>query len=508
MGPIKGKVYLVGAGPGDPGLLTIKAARLIREADVIVYDYLTNPAHLRWAKKEAKIIAAGKGLRHRLISQEKINRLILEAAKKGKTVLRLKGGDPYLFGRGGEEALTLFKHRIPFEIVPGVTSATACAAYAGVPLTHRDHNASVTFLTGHRAHDKKLDSIDWKKITGLGGTLVIYMGFYNLGIIAKRLIENGMRASTPVAVVEWGTLPRQRSCEGTLATIERKVKNQGFGAPCIIIVGEVVSLRRSLNWYEKLPLFGKKIIVTRMKEKAGALSSKLQALGAQVIELPVIEIQPAEYFGPMDRAIRRIGDFDWLIFTSTYGVEAFFERLLRHHKKDARILNKAKIAVVGPESAKALERYGPRADLFPKRFETAGLVAEFKNRFKNLNGKKILLLRAQIAPPALELALGALGAEVTRVTAYQTLLSKKTSPQVNDALKSAANFVTFTSSSTVENFVRIIGLPQVRKLAKLMKFASIGPVTSKTLRHYGLRPACQAKIFTVDGLVQCLRDQR
>ncbi len=500
MSQSRGKVYLVGAGPGDPGLLTMKAAKLIREADVIVYDYLANPAHLRLAKKEAKIIAAGKGLRHKMISQEKINHLILQTAKQGKMVLRLKGGDPYLFGRGGEEALYLFKHGIPFEVVPGVTSATACAAYAGVPLTHRDHNASVTFLTGHRAHDDKLDSIDWKKITGLGGTLVIYMGFYNLGIIAKRLIENGMSSSMPVVVIEWGTLPRQRSCDGTLATIEKNVQKKGFGAPCIIIIGEVASLRRSLNWYENQPLFGKKIVVTRMKEKAGALSSKLEALGAQVIEFPVIEIQSVTDAKPMDRAIKEIHHYDWLIFTSTYGVDAFFERL-KHHKKDARVLSRAKIAVVGPDTAKALSAQGLRAELIPKRFETSGLVEAFQNRFKHLKNQRFLLLRTQIAPPALEIALQKLGATVTRVTAYRTLPAKKTSLEAREALKQGVDFVTFTSSSTVENFVKIVGLSRVKKLAKHAKFISIGPVTSKTLRRYGLKPARQAKVFTVDGLV-------
>ncbi len=500
-----GKVSLVGAGPGDTGLLTLKALKLIKEADIVIYDYLVNPAHLRLAKPESLKICLGKGFRHHRLSQNKINRLIISAARKGRRVVRLKGGDPYLFGRGGEEALFLFKHRIPFEVVPGVTSATACAAYAGIPLTHREHNASVTFLTGHRAHDDNLDGIDWEKITGLGGTLVIYMGFYNLEIITKKLIRSGMKPSTKISVIQWGTLTYQKSCEGTLADITKKVKKAGLSAPSIIIVGEVVSLSKNLNWFEKLPLFGKRIVVTRTRDKASSLSQNLESLGAVVMEFPVIEIKPINDYLEMDTTIKTLLEFDWVIFTSTYGVDAFFERLEKKHKKDARWLATIKVACVGPETAEALKKRGVLPDLLPNRFETKALVVEFKNRFKKLAGQNVLLVRTDIAPPDLEIGLRTLGANLKRVTAYRTVTPRHVSLEIKkELLKNGADYVTFTSSSTVDHFVRIVGLKNVKALAKKGRFVSIGPVTSKTLKSYGLKPACQARVFTVQGMIDAV----
>ena len=503
---MKGKVYLVGAGPGDPGLLTVKAARLVREADLIVYDYLANPDHLRHAKPEAVKICVGKGFRHHRISQERINRLIIASARKGQKVLRLKGGDPYLFGRGGEEALYLRRHRIPFEVVPGVTSATAFGAYAGIPLTHREHNSSVTFLTGHRAHDKNLDSVDWDKIVALNGTIVIYMGFYNLGKIIQRLLAAGLPPAAKIAVVQWGTLPRQKSCEGTLKDIEKLVARKGFGAPSIIIVGDVVALKNKLDWYERLPLFGKKIVITRMRDKAGVLREKLNELGAEVLEFPTIEIGALSDYSEMDDAIANVSDFDWLIFTSAYGVEAFFDRLGQKHKRDARWLGGVKIASVGSETSTALAKRGVSSDLQPKRFETEALLKEFKARFLSLKGKKMLLVRTNIAPPQLEEGLKKMGAGVRRVTGYLTRFPRSVPAALaKELLSGKVHFVTFTSSSTVSHFVKIMGLKTVRKIAKSARFASIGPVTSRTLRSYGLGPSCEAKVFTIDGLVEALR---
>ncbi len=497
----------MGAGPGDPGLLTLKAKQLIEEADLIIYDYLANPQHLGHAKESAVKIGVGKGFRHRLLSQEKINRLIVREAKKGKNVVRLKGGDPYLFGRGAEEALPLVERKIPFQVVPGVTSANACAAYTGIPLTHREHNSSVTFLTGHRAHDDNLDTIDWEKIVALNGTLVIYMGFYNLAKIADRLIESGMPPETPTAVIEWGTLPRQKTCLANLATIHQRVRQKSLKAPVIIIIGKVVTLRDRLNWYEHLPLFAKKIIVTRSKEKAGILSEKLSDLGAEVLEFPTIEIHPLSNFKEMDRAIRDLKNQDWLVFTSAYGVDAFFHRLQETHRQDARSLAHLKVAVVGSETKNSLLQYGIVPDLFPKRYETIAMVDEFKKRFSHLKNKNIMLLRTAIAPPALERALKSLGANVRRITAYNTKFPKRRSSAVKEALLAdKIDFVTFTSSSTVENFVKILGLPKVKKMAKTTRFASIGPVTSQTLRRHGLKVACQAKVFTTDGLAEAVKN--
>lgn len=498
-------VSLIGAGPGDPGLLTVKALRRIEEADLIIYDTLANPEHLRYAQRSAKKICVGKGFRYHRLSQNKINHLIIREAKKGHKVVRLKGGDPYLFGRGGEEALFLQSHRIPFEVVPGVTSATACAATAGIPLTHRDHNASVTFLTGHRAGDDNLSSIDWRDIVKIGGTLVIYMGFYNLSKITRRLVENGMPPETKIAVIEWGTLPRQKSCDGNLKNIQRRVLEKGMRAPAIIIIGEVVALKEKLNWYEKLPLFGKTVVITRMRQKSRSLADKLTELGADALEFPMIEIQKIPRFAEMDNALEHLFNYDWVVFTSSYGVEAFFERLGERFHKDARALASVRVASVGPETTRTLQERGIRPDLEPKRFETEALVEEFEKRKPGLEGKRVLLFRTQIAPPALVNGLQKLGAKVTQITAYHTVVPKSVPGNVRESLlKGQVDIVTFTSSSTVTHFVKILGLKNVLKIAHKTKFASIGPVTSATLKTFGLKPHYEARHFTIDGLIESI----
>lgn len=499
---MKGKVYLVGAGPGDPGLLTLKAAAVLRRADVIVYDYLANPEHLRHAKDDCKIVSAGKGLRHKRLDQDHINRIIVDSAKKGRTVVRLKGGDPYLFGRGGEEALFLKKHGIPFEVVPGVTSATACAAYAGIPLTHREHNASVTFLTGHRAEDGELDSIDWRNLVERNGTIAIYMGFYNLATIARKLVSHGMPATTPVAVVEWGTLPRQRSETGTLADIAGRVTAAKFAPPCMIYVGEVVSLSRDLAWFEHLPLFGKRIVQTRASKYCDPLGRKLSALGADVRSFPVIRIEAAPA-KPIDAAIRSLNRFDWIVFTSSEGVHAFFDRV-DALKLDARALGAARVASVGPSTTQALYGQGVRADLEPKRYETRAVVEEFKKRSKSLKGKRVLLVRPDIAPPELDRGLVSLDAAITRVIAYRTRLEKHPAAEVRKLCEEGADYVTFTSASTVKNFVAILGRAGARRLFARARAASIGPVTSKELRRFGIRPACEAREYTFKGLAAAI----
>ena len=506
--PFKGRVSLVGAGPGDPGLLTVKALKRLERADLIIYDTLANPRHLAHAKSSAIKICVGKGFRYHRLSQARINRLVIRASKKGWQVVRLKGGDPYLFGRGGEEALFLHRHRIPFEVVPGVTSATACAAYAGIPLTHRSHNSTVTFLTGHRAGDRELDSVPWEKLVSIGGTLVVYMGFYNLTKITERLMRAGMPAATRVSVIEWGTLPYQKSCDGTLRTIGALVKKKKLKAPCIIIIGEVVSLGKQLNWFERLPLFGKKIVVTRTRDKAGLLTERLTELGADVLEFPTIEIKPLSDYSQMDRAVREVLRWDWIIFTSTYGVEAFFKRLLFRHNRDARYLSGVKTAVVGPETELALYKRGVLADLKPARFETSALADEFRRRSISLRGKNVLLFRADKATPELEANFKKLGAQVCRVNAYRTKLPRALPKNFkNELLNGRVSLVTFTSASTVSHFVKILGLDFVKRLARRVKFASIGPVTSRTLKAYGLRPACEAKHFTIDGLVEAIRKE-
>ncbi len=501
---LKGLVSLVGAGPGDPELLTVKALKRIRKADLIIYDYLVNPEHLRHTKDSAVKICVGKGFRHQRLNQQKINRLIIRSARKKLAVVRLKGGDPYLFGRGGEEALYLFEHHIPFEVVPGVTSATACAAYSGIPLTHREHNAAVTFLTGHRAGDENLDSVDWQRIVALHGTLVIYMGFYNLGKIAERLMDYGMPAETKVCVIQWGTLPWQKSCEGTLQSIEKIVSKKSMGAPSIIVIGDVVSLKSKLNWFEKLPLFGKKIVITRPHDRSSILKEQLTELGAWVLEMPVIEIKSLRDYSKLDQAILKVKSFDWLIFTSAYGVGAFFERLKKAHHKDARFIAGIKIATVGSETSDALRKEGLFTDLEPKRFETVAIAAEFKKRFKNLKNKKLMLLRTDIAPHELDEKLKKMGASVSRVTVYRTHFLRRVPPEVKKELSNGpVDYVMFTSSSAVLNFIKLLGLKNVKNLSGA-RFASIGPVTSNTLRRCGLSVGCEAKIFTIDGLIHAI----
>jgi len=500
-----GKVYLVGAGPGDPGLLTLKAKRALEEADLVVYDYLANPEHLKHVRPGTKTLCVGKRFRHKLLSQGRINRLILEEARKGRTVVRLKGGDPYLFGRGGEEALYVAERGVPFEVVPGVTSAIACAAYAGIPLTHRDHNAAVTFLTGHRADDAKLDSIGWEKIVALGGTIAIYMGLFNLERIARKLIAAGLAPSTPVAVIEWGTLPRQRSVAGVLSDVTGIVRKSAFKPPCLIVIGEVVGLRKKLGWFERLPLFGKRIALTRPSDGRSTLFERLSALGADVVEFPVIRIEKAPP-RELDSAIDAFGGFDWIVFSSVNGVRALFERL-DARGLDARCLAGLKIASVGSATTQSLAERGLRADLEPERFETKAIVEEFRKRFRTMKGRRVMLLRADVATPELERGLERLGASVRRVDAYRTALPKAIPADVRrDLAAGAFDAVAFTSASTVRNFVRLVGQAAVARAARKTRFYSIGPVTTAELRRHGLKPTAQAREYTFTGLVQSLKE--
>ena len=499
----KGFVSLVGAGPGDPELLTVKALKRIREADLIIYDYLVNPEHLRHAKKDCAILSVGKGFRHKLMSQKIINRRIISEARKGKNVVRLKGGDPYLFGRGGEEALFLEKHSIPFDVVPGITSAVACANYAGIPLTHREHNSSVTFLTGHRAHDETLDTIDWKRIAAMPGTLVIYMGFYNLPIIASKLVSNGMRANMPAAVIEWGTLPRQRTCVGTLRDIASRVKRLKLEPPCLIVIGDVVKLQPKLDWYEKLPLFGKRVLITRMREKAGLLSERLRALGAETMELPTLEIRPLPNPQRLDKAILNLRNYDWLIFTSAFGVEAFFGRLT-HARKDARSLKGVRVACVGPGTAQALRAYGVEADAVPKDFETKALPEAIRQKEGTLQGLRVLLVRTDIAPIRLETELERAGARTHRLTGYLTKRLRPDPKLLTRLLKNPPDYLSFASSSAVTNLAAVLGARKMKALAAKSTVASIGPVTTKTLRALGLRIGCQAAQYHIEGLAEAI----
>ena len=495
----KGFVSLVGAGPGDAGLLTLRGLELIREADVIIYDHLVNEELLRHARPDAKIIYAGKQAGRHELSQSQTNALLVKYARGGKRVVRLKGGDPLIFGRGGEEAQDLAAAKIPFEIVPGISSAIAAPAYAGIPVTHRQFSSSVTIVTGHEDPTKPEAAVDWVRLASASGgktTLVILMGVGQLRRIAMTLIAGGLAPETPAAVIEWGTTPRQRTVTAPLAKIAEEAERRKISAPAVTVVGEVVGLRDSIQWFESRPLFGKRVVVTRAREQASELSEKFRALGADVIELPTIQILPPKNRALLRSAVAKASQFDWLVFTSVNGVDAFFSLV-----RDVRDLGNAKIAVIGPATAERVRQRGLRIALQPKEFVAEELVRAFKRR--SVRAKRILLARADIARPALAAGLRKLGAKVTEVVAYRTVKSKDVGALKRLSVE-GADWVTFTSSSTVENFCRAVNVKQLLKKYPRIRFASIGPITSRTARQHGLRISAEAKRYTIEGLVRTI----
>ena len=499
----KGIVYLIGAGPGDPGLITVKGVACIRNADVLIYDFLAAPALLAHARKDAEQIYVGKKGGDHTLSQQGINDLLVQKAAAGLTVARLKGGDPYIFGRGGEEAEILVKAGIPFEVVPGVTSAVAAAAYAGIPLTHRDHTSTLAFVTGHEDPTKAESSVDWQALSKIG-TQVYFMGVKNLPKIVGRLLENGMNSATPVAVIRWGTTPRQQTVAGSLSDIVEKVKAARLEAPAIIVVGEVVKLRETLGWFEFRPLLGKRIVVTRAREQASGLVGTLTDLGAAVLECPTISVSPPESWQPLDDAIDRIDRYDWLVFTSVNGVKFFFERLF-DKGLDARSLGRLRTCAIGPATADALLAFGLRTDILPDSYRAESVVAAFEK--EAVSGKKILLPRAAEARPILPTELTRMGAEVDEVAAYRTLSVRDQAGALIDALeKGKVDMVTFTSSSTVKNFRSLLPDDRVQTLMEPVTVASIGPITSETAVGIGFRVDVTAGTYTVPGLVEAILD--
>ncbi|HUI80104.1 MAG TPA: uroporphyrinogen-III C-methyltransferase [Bryobacteraceae bacterium] len=485
-----GKVYLVGAGPGDPDLITWKGRRILERADAVLFDHLANDALVDLAPHAAERIYVGKKKSLHAFTQDEICAMMIERARRGATVVRLKGGDPYIFGRGGEEAEALADAGVEFEVVPGVTTPLGIAAYTGVPLTHREHTSVVTFVTGHA-----VDAIDWDKV-GLAETLVIFMGLTTFGAIAKALIARGRSAHTPAMAVRWGTRPDQQTLAGTLATLPAQIERDGLKPPATIIVGEVVRLREKLNWFERLPLFGKRIVVTRAKGQVEALSSRLGSLGAEVIELPTIDIRPAADSGPLDRAISNLGCYDWLIFTSANGVRFFLDRL-DQSAVDLRSL-RAKICAIGPATRAAVEALHLKVDLMGKEYVAEGLLEAFAAH--DLAGKRVLLPRAAVARDLVPRELARRGAQVDLVEAYHTVIPEDLAERVAAVLAHKPDAIAFTSSSTVQNFVTAAG---ARSLDGV-KVATIGPVTSQTARGLGLSVAAEAHPFTIDGLVNTI----
>ncbi|WP_432822156.1 uroporphyrinogen-III C-methyltransferase, partial [Trichloromonas sp.] len=458
-----GIVYLIGAGPGDPGLITVKGMEYLRKADVVIYDYLANPVFLSAAKESAERIYVGKKSGRHHSSQDEINQLLVAKASEGKTVARLKGGDPYVFGRGGEEALCLHEAGIPFEVVPGVTASFAAAAYAGIPLTHRDHTTSLGLVTGHENPEKKMSSLDWEKLATGVGTLVFYMGMANLPLIARELTAHGRPASTPVAIVRWATTPRQQTLVATLGDVVEKVAAARLKPPAIIIVGEVVNLREQLRWFDTRPLFGKRVLVTRTAEQSGEFSALLEATGAEAIPCPVIEIVPPECWDELDQAIGQLDQTDYLILTSANAVKIFFARL-QAAERDVRALHRTRVVAVGPKTAAAIATYGLRADLVPADYRAEGVIALLKDA--GVAGKRILYPKAALARELIPKELEAAGAQVSAPLAYRTIAPENLGTDVLTRLRAREiDAVTFTSSSTVTNLLDLLGADALDLLA-------------------------------------------
>jgi len=488
----RNKVYLVGAGPGDPDLITWKGRKLLAIADSILYDNLVNEHLLDLAPADCERIYVGKKKSMHAFPQEEICAMMIDRARRGLTVIRLKGGDPFIFGRGGEEVEALAAAGIPFEVVPGVTSPLGIAAYSGIPLTHREHTKVVTFVTGHDVH-----GIDWSKV-GQSETLVIFMGIFAIREIAAEIQRHGRSGDTPAAAVRWGTRPDQETVAGTLATIADLIEAARIKPPATVIIGEVVALRDKLHWFESLPLFGRKIVVTRAADQAAQLSDRLRALGADAIELPVISLEAPADPAPLDRAIENLASYDWLIFTSVNGVRFFLNRL-DQSRHDLRSL-KARICAIGPATRKAIEDLHIKVNLMPEEYVAESLIKAFAS--ENLAGQRILLPRAAIARDVIPEELAKLGAQVDVVEAYRNVVPPNASVRAGEIFshEKKPDWLTFTSSSTVKNLLAIIS----REALEGVRIASIGPVTSATLCAHGLNVDTEAKKFTLDGLVEAI----
>jgi uroporphyrinogen III methyltransferase/synthase len=505
------KVYLLGAGPGDPGLLTIKAKNILEKADVVVYDYLANKEFLKFCRKDAEIIYVGKKGGDHTLPQDKINDLLVDRAKKGLVVARLKGGDPYVFGRGGEEAEELIEAGLDFEVVPGVTSAVAAPAYAGIPLTHRRYASSVSFITGHEDPDKPESAHNWQALASGTSTLVFFMGVKNLEYISTNLIQAGMRPDMPASLIHWGTTCRQRTLVSTIAEIADQARAKGFRPPSLLVVGEVVKLKDKLDWFEKLPLLGKGVVVTRAREQASVLVSKLEALGACCYEFPTIKIKPLDDYSHLREAITNLDFYQWIVFTSVNGVKFFWQQL-RSMGYDARALGLTQVAAIGPATASALRERGIFADFIPDKYVAESVVEGLLKM--GIKGKKVLIPRAKKAREVLPESLRRAGAEVDILPVYETVLSQESDANADVLLEQInegkIQYITFTSSSTVENFFSLLDAEKLKPYVSAaeggsgIKLACIGPITARTLQKYGFDAHIQPEEFTIEGLVKAI----
>lgn len=498
----EGKVSLVGAGPGDPGLITVRGLERLRQADVVVYDRLVSPELLRHVRPDAEVVYVGKQGGAHTMRQEEINRLLVDRGRSGKRVVRLKGGDPFVFGRGGEEALAVAEAGLPFEVVPGVTSAVAAPAYAGIPVTHRGVASSFAVVTGHEDPSKDQTGHRWEHLATGPDTLVFLMGVENLEPISQALLAHGRPPDTPAALVRWGTTPEQQVLSGSLGDILQKARESDFRPPAVLVVGEVVGLRDRLRWYDSWPLLGRRILVTRSREQASQLSEAILALGGRPIEFPTIRVVPLDDSTLLDAALERLASYDWVVLTSVNGVESVFARL-RMLGKDARAFGRAKVCAIGPATADALSRHGICPDWVPTQFTSEAIARGFADL--GIAGRAVLLLRADIAPPTLSRALVVLGARVDEVAAYRTVHDQGDLEAVLANLaEGRVHAVTFTSSSTVQNMVKALA-GKVHLLRSTL-VACIGPTTARTAQELGLEVGLVAREHTVPGLVRALVD--
>jgi len=504
---LSGKVCLVGAGPGDPGLITVTGLQRLRGCDVVVFDALANPVLLAEAPDHAERIDVGKRAKHHKLTQDETNQLLVDLGRAGKNVVRLKGGDPYLFGRGAEECAFLTKHGVKCEVVPGVTSGLAAPATAGIPVTHRKVASTVTIVTGHEDPTKGETSVDYDglaKLISRGGTACFYMGVGRLQQIADSLAACGLARSTPAAVVQWGTLPQQRTAKGTLDNIKAVVERAGVSSPAIIVVGDVAAIDEpGLDYFTDRPLFGQRILVTRTRQQASELRQGLAQLGAQVFEAPTLELVPPSHEDEarLHEAIGRIDENDWVVLTSANAVAVLAERLAAAGR-DARQLGGVKIAAVGDATTAALwDQLRLKSDFVPQQFSGKAMAKQLIEEH-DLDGRRCLLLRADIARPALPRLLVEAGAIVNEVVAYQTQRPVALPDDVLAALRDGIDWVTFTSSSTVRNLVTLLG--EERALLDDVKAASIGPITSAAMRELGLNVAIEPDTARVTSLINAV----
>ncbi|WP_455539002.1 uroporphyrinogen-III C-methyltransferase [Terrisporobacter sp.] len=502
---MKGKVYLVGAGPGDYKLITLKALECIRKSDVIVYDRLANIDYLKEAKEDCEFINVGKASSNHLLPQDDINRLIADKALEGKIVTRLKGGDPYVFGRGGEEAELLYDENIDFEVVPGITSPIGGLCYAGIPITHRDHASSFHVVTGHPRKDgKETQAINWNALANVKGTLIFLMGVSNLKHISENLISEGKDKNTPVAFISWATRPNQRVVTATLENAYDVAIRKNVQPPTLIVVGTVVNLREKLNFFEEKPLFGKNIVVTRCRTQSSLISEKIRDMGGNPIEIPTIKIQRVQENHELEFEIERLKEYTYIVFNSKNAVDIFFDKL-NDMNFDARALSNIKVCAVGAETAKAIKSKGIIADIVPKKYVSEGLYEELKDIINE--NDKILIPRAKNARDFLVKKLSE-KCYVKEVITYESVIDTNNK---NLALKviddEDIDYITFASSSTVKNFMQLIGKDNIQKLNN-KKIISIGPITSKTVEDFEVKVYKEAKEATIDSIIDAISDDK